>query len=187
MAELNEKRVKACIKEGGKKGVDLQGTTALGGISFFNISMDEPAGELAYLEKALEGANAEVDEAAEERKGGAGDLGKVFLSAGVATLAVIGHLPKALAEAKGVKLADWMSAVLAPVGYTVGTKPGESIVSDAEYCRVVIVADKDAGKFPLKMRDELINGGVNFLKERQLLPAGGDDDDDEYVDNDTEW
>lgn len=32
-------------------------------------------GEIELLEKVMEGANAEVDEAAEERKGGAGDLG----------------------------------------------------------------------------------------------------------------
>ncbi len=32
----------------------------------------EPAGDWKLLEKVMEGANAPVDEAAEERKGGAG-------------------------------------------------------------------------------------------------------------------
>lgn len=76
---------------------------ALGGVSFFNVAADEPAGDMALLEKVMEGANAPVDEAAEERKGGAGDIGKFFLSAGEAQLAAYGHLPKALVP-KGLSL-----------------------------------------------------------------------------------
>ena len=37
--------------------------------------MEVPNGDFALLEKVLEGANTEVDEAAEERKGGAGCVG----------------------------------------------------------------------------------------------------------------
>jgi|Transcript_9787 hypothetical protein len=186
MAELDAKRVKACIKEGGKKGIDLNGTQALGGVSFFNISMDEAAGELVYLEKTMEGSNLEVDESAEERKGGAGDIGKVYLSAGVETLAVIGHLPAALAEEKSIKLSAWMSAVLKPAGYTVGTKKGECVIAEGDFVKAVIVQDKDAGVFPLKLRDEMISAGVAFLRENSLLPADDGSDSDDYVD-DTEW
>ena len=187
MAELDAKKVKACIKEGGKKGVDLNGTQALGGVSFFNVSMETADGSMAYLEKVMEGANAEVDESAEERKGGAGEIGKVFLSAGDSALAIIGHLPAALSAEKNIKLSAWMEAVLKPVSHTIGTKPGESIVCEGDYVRVIIAQDKDAGIFPLKLRDELIGAGVGFLKENSLLPAGDDDDsDDDYVD-DTEW
>lgn len=186
MAELDAKKVKACIKEGGKKGIDLNGTQALGGVSFFNVSMDAAEGSLAYLEKTMEGANLEVDETAEERKGGAGEIGKVFLSAGESSLAIIGHLPAKLAEEKGVKLSDWMTALLKSVPHTIGTKPGESIVADGDYVKVVIAQDMHAGIFPLKLRDELIANGVAFLRDNSLLPAGDDDDSDDYVD-DTEW
>ncbi len=41
-------------------------------LQFFNISVDVPEGDFTLLEKVMEGANTEVDEAAEERKGGAG-------------------------------------------------------------------------------------------------------------------
>ena len=44
----------------------------MGGVLFFNIAVETPNGDFALLEKVLEGANTEVDEAAEERKGGAG-------------------------------------------------------------------------------------------------------------------
>lgn len=74
----------------------------MGGIQYFNVSVETPEGDMALLEKVLEGANAPVDEAAEERKGGAGDIGKFLLSAGETQLVGIGHVPKALAEAKGL-------------------------------------------------------------------------------------
>lgn len=58
-AKLDAKRVKACIKEGGKKGQDLAGMSAFG-CHFFCTSFDEPNGEMAYLELCMEGANNEV-------------------------------------------------------------------------------------------------------------------------------
>lgn len=65
----------AAVKEGGKKGVDLAGVSAMGGVAFFNLAVDTPEGDLELLEFVLEGANVPVDESAEERKGGAGDIG----------------------------------------------------------------------------------------------------------------
>lgn len=53
---------------------------------------------MELLEAVLDGANVEVDEAADERKGGAGKIGKMFFSAGVNQLAMICHVPKELAE-----------------------------------------------------------------------------------------
>ena len=58
--------------ESSAQGVDLDGVSAMGGVLFFNIAVETPNGDFALLEKVLEGANTEVDEAAEERKGGAG-------------------------------------------------------------------------------------------------------------------
>lgn len=43
--------VQAAFKEGGKKGVDLQGVAAMGGVCFFNLAVDTPNGDLALLEK----------------------------------------------------------------------------------------------------------------------------------------
>lgn len=55
--------------------MDLQGVAAMGGVVFFNLAVEVPEGNLELLEAVLEGANVPVDESAEERKGGAGDLG----------------------------------------------------------------------------------------------------------------
>ena len=54
----------------------------MGGVKHFNIAVDTPKGDVDLLKKVLEGANTEVDEAAEERKGGASKIGKCFYSAG---------------------------------------------------------------------------------------------------------
>ncbi len=47
----------------------------MGGVSFFNLAIESADGEFELLDKVLEGANAPVDEAAEERKGGAANIG----------------------------------------------------------------------------------------------------------------
>ncbi|KAI7836232.1 hypothetical protein COHA_009872 [Chlorella ohadii] len=164
---------KAAIKEGGKKGVDLQGVNAMGGVVFFNLAVDVPNGDMALLEKVMEGANAPVDEAAEERKGGAGDLAKCFLSAGDKQLAMFFHLPKQLAADKGVTLKEWAAAVLAPV-------EGHQVVEESEeFLKVVSPLDQEKGRFPLKQRDDAINAGFAWFREKGLIPAGGDSSDDD--------
>jgi hypothetical protein len=56
---------------------------------FFTIALEVPNGDMGLMDAVLEGMNAEVDESAEERKGGAGALGKMLLSAGDKALAVV--------------------------------------------------------------------------------------------------
>ncbi|EFN59421.1 expressed protein [Chlorella variabilis] len=167
------KQQAASFKEGGKKGVDLQGVSAMGGVCFFNLAVDTPNGDMALLEKVMEGANVEVDEAAEERKGGAGDLGKCFLSAGDKQLAVYFHLPKALSEAKGISLKEWSAAVLGPV-------EGHQIIEESEeFLKAVSPQDQEKGYFPLKQRDDAINAGFAWFREKGLIPAADDSSSDD--------
>ena len=53
----------------------------MGGVKHFNIAVTTPNGDIALLKEVMAGANKEVDENAEERKGGAGHIGKCFFSA----------------------------------------------------------------------------------------------------------
>lgn len=169
---VDEKQKKAAIKEGGKKGVDLAGVSSLGGVSFFNIAVDTPEGDLELLRAVLEGANTEVDESAEERKGGAGDIGKMFYSAGDKQLAIIGHVPKALQEK--LTLADWIDAVLKPIG-------GKVLTTTEEVCEAVAEGNAEEGKFPLKMRDEAIAAGFALLRSKGLVIDDDSDDDVNYA------
>ncbi|MEW5297120.1 MAG: hypothetical protein WDW38_005932 [Sanguina aurantia] len=167
----DEKAKKAAFKEGGKKGVDLDGVSALGGVSFFNISVETPEGDMELLEAVLEGANVEVDEAADERKGGAGKIGKMFFSSGVNQLAMICHVPKELAEK--LTLAEWMEAVLKPIG-------GSVLESTDEVAKAIVLGNVEAGKFPIKMRDEAISAGFALLRSKGLV-IDDDSDDENYA------
>lgn len=58
------------------------GMSDMGGVKHFNIAVQTPNGDLELMKELMAGANKEVDESAEERKGGAGGIGKCFYSAG---------------------------------------------------------------------------------------------------------
>lgn len=150
------------------------GVSAMGGVCYFNVSVDEPAGDMDLLQHLLDGSNVKVDEAAEERKGGADDLGKAFLSAGETQLAIIFHVPKELAERKGVSMQEWMDALLAPVK----GKGMQVVEQTEEVAKVIVPANPDGDAFPLKMRDECTGCGFAFLRERGLIPADDSSDDD---------
>jgi len=168
------KKIAAAFKEGGKKGQDLSGVSAMGGVCFFNVSVDTPEGDLELLQQVMNGANVEVDESAEERKGGANDLGKAFLSAGEKQLAIKFHVPKAVSEAKNVSMQEWIDALTAPVkGAGI-----QEIEKTEETATFVVPANAEAGNFPLKMRDDCTAAGFAFLREKGLIPAGDSSDDD---------
>lgn len=166
------KAAKASVKEGGKKGVDMCGMSDLGGVKFFTITLETPNGDMALMDAVLEGMNAEVDESAEERKGGAGALGKMLLSAGEKQLAVVCQVPKALQESNpAFNMKDWVQVVVESTGAKI-TEEGEELV------RLVAAADPDNDRFPLKMRDSAQNACFAYLRTKGLLPADDSDSDD---------
>ncbi|KNC84392.1 hypothetical protein SARC_03385 [Sphaeroforma arctica JP610] len=172
-AKVDAKVVKACIKEGGKKGQDLCGMADLGSINFFNVVIDAAEGRDDYLDECMKGANMEVDAEAEDRKGGAHGLGKLFYSAGTDRLAFLCHVPAALSKEKDVTKEDWLNAVLASVdGKVTETISDELIRGEAL---------KEGEKFPLKMRDTAINAGFAFLREKGLVLDDESSDDCDYA------
>jgi len=42
LAEEKKKKLKKVIKEGGKRGVEIEGAADMGGLTFFCTSVDEP-------------------------------------------------------------------------------------------------------------------------------------------------
>jgi len=169
---VDDKAKKAAIKEGGKKGVDMAGMSDLGGVKFFNLAVETPEGDIEVLELVMQGMNAEVDEAAEERKGGAGHLGKMLLSAGDKAVAFLCHVPKALQEATpAFSIKEWAEAV---------AKAGDAKIVEETEEVIKIVGEGDAAneKFPLKMRDAAQAAGFAYIKSKGLIP---DDDSDDYI------
>merc|ERR1712107_463448 len=77
------KKLKKVIKEGGKRGVEIEGAADMGGLQFFCTSVDEPEGSTDLLMESVKAMNAKSDPTEEERKGGSGHIGKMVFSAGV--------------------------------------------------------------------------------------------------------
>merc|ERR1719161_3474293 len=76
------KKKKAVIKEGGKRGVEIEGAADMGGLAFFCTSVAEPEGDIELLMESVKAMNARSDPTEEERKGGSGHIGKMVFSAG---------------------------------------------------------------------------------------------------------
>merc|ERR1719487_1299873 len=76
-----EKALKKVVKEGGKRGVEIEGAADMGGLQFFCTSVDEPEGDVDLLVQSVEAMNAKSDPTEEERKGGSGAIGKMCFSA----------------------------------------------------------------------------------------------------------
>lgn len=165
---LDPKAAKAAYKEGGKKGQDLAGMADMGGIRFFHVALENCDGNFDLVNEAMKGANVVVDETSEERKGGAGELGKMFFSASVQQLVIICHVPAARTE---LSIDDWVEAVNKEV-------KGEVVEKSSEWARIVAKLDESKERFPLKMRDAGINAGFALLRSKQLVMDDDDSDDD---------
>lgn len=87
-----EKLKAKIVKEGGKKGVEIEGASDMGGLDFFCTTMELPEGNLEYLVMAMDAMNAEPDPEAEDRKGCSGHVGKMIFSAGVDQLAIVAYV-----------------------------------------------------------------------------------------------
>merc|ERR1719436_1292352 len=88
------KKLKKVVKEGGKRGVEIEGAADMGGLQFFCTSVDEPDGDLEMVEECMKAMNAKSDPTEEERKGGSGHVGKMIFSAGTEQLAVVAYVPE---------------------------------------------------------------------------------------------
>merc|ERR1712045_486981 len=92
--EVYKKKLKKVIKEGGKRGVEIEGAADMGGLQFFCTSVDEPDGDIEMLVESMKAMNAKSDPTEEERKGGSGHIGKMIFSAGTEQLAVVAYVPE---------------------------------------------------------------------------------------------
>lgn len=177
-AEDRAKLLKKVIKEGGKRGVEIEGASDMGGLQFFCTQVVEPDGDIELLEESLKAMNEKADPEAEERKGGAGNVGKMVFSSGEERLAIVCDVPEDKREA--IKAGDWMEAVLANFG-------GKMVKCEDGLAIGEVVKDADNNKFPVKMKDEGIQMSINHLKKLGLFPDKDDDSDDECVFGDDDF
>lgn len=178
--ELEKERkdkLKKAIKEGGKRGVEIEGAADMGGLQFFCTSVDVPQGDLDMLVESMKAMNEEADPTQEERKGGSGNIGKMIFSAGTEQLAVVAYVPAS--KEKELSAQDWLESVLGNFGGVVQTK-GKQISSG------FVKTDGNKNVFPLKIREPMILEANNYLRKKGLFPED-DSDDDEMVFGDDDF
>jgi len=172
------KKLKNVIKEGGKRGVEIEGAADMGGLQFFSTSVDEPDGDIDMLVESMKAMNNQPIPGDEERKGCSGHIGKMIFSAGTAQLAVVAYVPE---EKQGELVCEeWLKAVLANFG-------GEVLASSASVCQGRVIADGNKNVFPLKIREPMILEANNFLRKKGLFPEDRDSDDDDMVFGDDDF
>jgi len=173
------KVLKKAIKEGGKRGVEIEGAADMGGLQFFCTNVEVPEGDVTLLMECTKAMNAKSDPTEEERKGGSGHIGKMVFSAGLEQLAIVAYVP----EAKQGELScqEWLEKVVSV------HSGGKIVEGGAEYSVGVIPANHDKNIFPLKIREGLILEANNFLRKKGLFPEDDGDDDDEMVFGDDDF
>jgi len=163
--KARDKICKAATKEGGKKGQDLAGMCDLGGMKYFTVAMEQCLGEWELLELAMAGANKTPDPDGDDRKGGAGELAKCFMSCdeGGNDCKMLIHMPK---DKQGdLSIKDWVNVMISE-----GDVLGE-ILEESEDTIKAIARKGAGGKelFPLKQRDAAINASFRHLKSLKLV------------------
>jgi len=185
-----EKKMKKVIKEGGKKGVEIEGAADMGGLQFFITSVLEPEADLDMLVEAMRAMNATSDPTEEERKGGSGKVGKTIFCCTDEAITMVAYVPAEHQEKCNAKewLINTVTETLRGGNDRVGDAKAmaEKLVQSCEgkessFAKVKIEKSMDLALFPLKMKDACINHGYAYLKARGLFPDGDDDDDDEMV------
>merc|ERR1712083_1077172 len=178
LEKMRKDKLKKVIKEGGKRGVEIEGAADMGGLQFFCTSMDLPEGDLEMLVESMNAMNAKSDPTEEERKGGSGHIGKMIFSAGAEQLAVVAYVPE---EKQGdLSCEEWLKTVLGIFG-------GGVVDVAKDVCTGAVKTDSDKGVFPLKIREAMILEANNFLRKKGLFPEDNGDDDDDYVFGDDDF
>merc|ERR1711991_680415 len=124
---VSEKEHKAALKEGGKKAQDLCGMHDMGGQNFFCCVLEQCKGNLELVKIAMEGMNKDVEEGADDRKGGGKGLGKLLLSADVNNLVLLVHVPEEAQDK--LKPQEWMDHVIKQIGFGESKDEGNGMIS----------------------------------------------------------
>lgn len=176
-AEERKKQMKKVVKEGGKRGVEIEGAADMGGLGYFCTSVDEPQGDLEFLQMSMDAMNAESDPKEEERKGGSGRVGKMIFSAGTEQLAIVAYVPTD--KKSELSATDWLDHICKTFG-------GKMMSKGDTNATAVVKTDDKKGIFPLKVKEPGIMEAISFLKKKGLFP-NNDDDDDDYVFGDDDF
>ena len=187
-AGVSEKVVAKAFKEGGKKGVEIEGAADTSGLTCFCTRMISSNGDIRLLEVAMEGMNAVPDpDDPEERKGCSGHISKLIISEDEPgkKIAMCAYVTEEHKEK--INAIEWIKSVCeTDMGGGVGGEPDDSSTDGWATCTAV--EDTDKGFFYLKMKDNCLSAAIQYLRDRDLFnDEDSDDEADENPAADFEW
>jgi len=180
---LDKLKVKI-VKEGGKKGVEIEGASDMGGLDFFCTTMELPEGNLEFLVMAMDAMNADPDPEAEDRKGCSGHVGKMIFSAGVDQLAIVAYVPDGRhnKSASKVDLKAWLEDVCEAIGGEIIAQPAAAnSPRGGNIATAVVKSNPGGGKFAIKDKDTAMAAAFAYLRAHGAFPEDDGDDSDEMV------
>jgi len=185
-AGLSEKVVAKAFKEGGKKGVEIEGAADTSGLTCFCTRMQSSDGNIKLLEAAMEGMNAVPDpEDPEERKGCSGHIAKLIISENekAGAIAMVAYVPEDMKDK--LNAIEWMKSVCeTDLGGGVGGAPDDS--STDVWATCTAVEDKE-NFFFLKMKDNTLSAAIGYLRDKGLFQDDDSDDEGDNAAADFEW
>jgi hypothetical protein len=187
-AGIKDKVVAKAFKEGGKKGVEIEGASDTSGLTCFCTRMTSSGGDTRLLCAAMEGMNSVPDPAdPEERKGCSGRISKLIISEDEPgkRIAMVAYVTEEHKDK--INAIEWMKSVCdTELGGGVGGAPDDSSTELLATCTVTENIEKDF--YYLKMKDTTLTAAIQYLRERDLFVDDSDDDeDDENPAADFEW
>lgn len=180
-----EKKMKKVVKEGGKRGVEIEGAASMGGLEYFCTLVNEPEGDVDLLVECMKAMNAPSDPSEEERKGGSGHIGKMIVSMKDKEndkLSICAYVPTSKQGKHNAE--DWLKEVISMLDIK---NPDLREDSNKTYAQIQLDKDVEKGVFPLKIRDNVTGYGLQILKKKGLFPDKDDEDDDEMVFGDEDF
>lgn len=182
-----EKKIAKVRKEGGKRGVEIEGASDMGGLQFFVTNVMEPNGDVDLLVESMKAMNQKCTPDMEERKGGSGAIGKMIISPSTdkdnTSIAIVTYIPSDKQEK--LKPDEWLLELTPLIGCKVEWLNIEA--GPNNMYKVQINKDVEKGIFPLKIKDSAITHGLNILKARGLFPDKDDESDDDFVFGDDDF
>ena len=186
-AGLSEKVVAKAFKEGGKKGVEIEGAADTSGLTCFCTRMLQSQGNIALLQASMEGMNSVPDpDDPEERKGCSGHIAKLIISENEQEkkIAMVAYVPEAMKDT--INAIEWMKSVCdTELGGGVGGAPDDDSTDTWATCTAV--EDTDKGFFFLKMKDNTLGAAIAFLREKGLFQDDESEDEGDNAAADFEW
>ena len=145
----NDKKMKKVKREGGKRGVEIEGAAGMGGLQFFCTTVDEPVGDVDWLYETMRAMDEKSDPTEEERKGGSGHIGKMVISINEQLCcSMVAYVPPD--KTADISAEAWLQDVLKAM-----KAPAESFISgNKNPAKATIKQDKEKDLFPLKLKDK---------------------------------